>query len=101
MSHVDLSVHMHSCTGAAIFNSRCGGARTRRVRAPRAWCGLYTLVNRNNDVTSLYTCLSRKTTVTAVDTRRQIADLMEDAADSDHAEESEAWQCETDVCETE
>jgi len=30
------------------------------VRAPRAWCGLYTLVNRNNDVTSLYTCLSRK-----------------------------------------
>ena len=30
------------------------------VRAPRAWCGLYTLVNRNNNVTSLYTCLSRK-----------------------------------------
>ena len=30
------------------------------VRAPGAWCGLYTLVNRNNDVTSLYTCLSRK-----------------------------------------
>ena len=50
-------VRQVSMLGAGV---RAPGARTRRVRAPRAWCGLYTLVNRNNDVTSLYTCLSRK-----------------------------------------
>ena len=56
-SHIVAPVRQFSILGAAV---RAPGARTRRVRAPRAWCGVYTLVNRNNDVTSLYTCLSRK-----------------------------------------
>ena len=37
----DSPVHdfRHSCTGAAEFETRCGGARTERVRAPSPWCG--------------------------------------------------------------